>query len=217
MKNLTVLCCLFLLMHAGVYAQDSPYQAAMKKEIATLTTADSLPQLRQSVNAFARIAALNPGEWQPLYYGALACTYQGLAASLSLDKKDAWLAQAWDLVNKAAAISPDNSEIVAMQGFVTMAKLSADPGSRGQSLSPVALQFFGRAIALDENNPRALALMAQMEWGIAQFFGSSTEKACVLASRSRALFAAQDNEALKAALKPAWGSHLAEKVMQHCK
>ncbi len=50
----------------------------MKKEIAALLGADALPQLQQSANAFTRIADLNPTEWQPVYYQALAYTFPEL-------------------------------------------------------------------------------------------------------------------------------------------
>jgi tetratricopeptide (TPR) repeat protein len=207
---------LFSLITFTSFAQETTYQKAMKKEIAKVISTDSLPQLQQSANAFARIAELNPKEWQPFYYQALAYTFQGLNKDLSMDKKDASLSQAEELARKADALSPNNAEIVALQGFVTMAKLSADPASRGQSLSGLALQTFGKALAIDKQNPRALILMAQMELGMAKFFGSGTEKACGLAKQSLAVFDSQDEEALKAAILPTWGKNMAKGVAKNC-
>lgn len=216
MKKLARITIVLLLSILSASAQDSPYQKAMKKEIAKLIASDSLPVLQQSANAFARIAELNPGEWQPYYYQGLAYTFQGLDKSLSLDQKDEALAKADDLAKKADALSKNNSEIVALQGFVLMAKLNADAAGRGQSLSGQVLQTFGKALALNEKNPRALALLAQMEYGMAKFFGSGTEKACGYAKESLAIFASQDEEALKAAISPTWGKTLAEKMAKSC-
>lgn len=216
MKKLAQITMLFLVTTLFAFAQDTPYQKAMKKEVAKMTDSDSLAVLQQSANAFGRIAELNPGEWQPVYYQGLAYTFQGLDKSLSLDKKDEVLAKADELAQKADALSKNNAEIVALQGFVLMAKLNADAASRGQSLSGPVLQTFGKARAMDPKNPRALALTAQMEYGMARFFGSGTEKACGYAKESLAIFASQDEQALKAALLPTWGKSLAEKMAKSC-
>ncbi|GGM98642.1 hypothetical protein GCM10010967_35640 [Dyadobacter beijingensis] len=217
MKTVTRIIALLFIVSLPVSAQDSPYQKAMKKEIAAVLHTDSLPQLQRSANAFARIAELNPTEWQPAYYQALACTFQSFNKTLALDKKDEVLAMADELIKKADALSPGNAEIITMQAFVTIAKLSADPAGRGQSLSGVAMQTLGKSMAIDSKNPRTLVLTAQMEFGMAQFFGSGTEKACGLAKQSLAIFSAQDEEALKAALLPTWGKNQAEGLVGKCK
>ena len=216
MKKLLTIAAIFLLTISFVFAQDSPYQKIMKTEIAKVINSDSLMQLQESANAFARIASLNPKEWQPLYYGALAYTFQSLNKSLALNKKDEALAKAEELAKNADAIAPNNSEIVALQGFIIMAKLSADPQSRGQSMSGQAMATYGKALALDNKNPRALALLAQMEYGMAQFFGNGSEKACTLAKQSQAIFASQDAEVLKVAMMPTWGKNMAESMVKKC-
>jgi len=217
MKTVTRIFALILAVSISVLAQDSPYQKAMKKEIAALLSADSLPQLQRSANAFARIAELNPAEWQPAYYQALAYTFQSFNKALTIDKKDEALARADELIKKADAISANNPEIITGQAFVTIARLSADPAGRGQSLSGLAMQTLGKSMALDNKNPRTLILMAQMEYGMAQFFGSGTEKACGLAKQSLAIFNSQNEEALKAAILPTWGKNQAESLAGKCK
>lgn len=217
MKTVTRIFALILAVSISVSAQDSPYQKAMKKEIAALLSADSLPQLQRSANAFARIAELNPAEWQPTYYQALAYTFQSFNKALTIDKKDEALARADELIKKADAISANNPEIITGQAFVTIARLSADPAGRGQSLSGLAMQTLGKSMALDNKNPRTLILMAQMEYGMAQFFGSGTDKACGLAKQSLAIFNSQNEEALKAAILPTWGKNQAESLAGKCK
>lgn len=217
MKTIFRIIVLCITLTIPVLAQDSPYQKAMKKEIAALLAADSLPQLQRSANAFARIAAVNASEWQPVYYQALACTFQGFDKSLTTDQKDEVLARAEALVKQADGIRPDHAEIITMQAFVTIAKLSADPAGRGQSLSGPAMQTLGKSMAIDSKNPRTLMLMAQMEYGMAQFFGSSTDKACGLAKQSLAIFNARDEAESAAALLPGWGKAQAEGLTAKCK
>ncbi len=211
--TIVVLCFAFV----AAFGQDSPYQKAMKKEIAKVIETDSLNELQQSANAFARISELNPKEWLPVYYNALAYTFQGFNKNLSLDKKDEALAKASELVKKAGTLSAGNAEIVTLEGFILMAKLSADPANRGQSMSGQVLAAYGMALGIDGKNPRALAALAQMEFGMAQFFGSGTEKACGLAKQSAAIYAAQDEQALKAAMLPTWGRSMANGLIKSCK
>ena len=59
--------------------------------------------------------------------------------------------------------------------------------------------------------------MAQMEYGMAQFFGSGTDKACGLAKQSLAIFNGQDETALKAAVQPTWGKNQAERLVGKCR
>jgi hypothetical protein len=217
MKIIFALAFAVLFTVSATFAQDLPYQKVMKREIEKVINADSVSQLQNSANAFARIAELNPNEWQPYYYGSLAYTFQGLKASLTLDQKDNALAKANELAKKAAALSPKNGEIVSLQGFILMAKLNADPSNRGQSLSGQVMSIYGMSLGIDSQNPRTLALSAQMEYGLAQFFGSGTEKACGLAKQSLAIFESQDETALKAAIQPSWGKNMAASLVKKCK
>lgn len=214
-KSLFTIILIFAIIDS-VFAQETPYQKVMKTEIARLNRADSLNKFQQSANAFSRISQLNPTEWLPFYYGALAYIYQGLDNSMSLEKKDEALTKAEELIKKAEVISPDNAEIIALEGFKVMAEVSADPTSRGQSLSGKVMYNFGKAMKIDPKNPRAAVLMAQMEFGMAKFFNSGTEKACDLVKVSQRSFEAQNEETLKAALMPTWGKYLADQLSKVC-
>jgi len=75
---------------------------------------------------------------------------------------------------------------------------------------------FGKALKIDPENPRAAVLMAQMEFGMAKFFNSGTEKACDLVKKSQVSFAGQNQNALKASLMPSWGKFLADKLSKVC-
>ena len=121
--------------------------------------------------------------------------------------------KALELAKKAKEYSPNNSEVVALEGYVYMMQLAADPNSRGQMLSPKVMQTFGQAMKLDPQNPRAMALMAQMQYGTAQFFGSSTAPACEMAKKSISVFDAEQNEQ---SFDPKWGKSVAEALIGQC-
>lgn len=195
-------------------ANDPAYENAMKKQVAAMKTIQTVEESQTVFNAFLRIAATKSEEWLPLYYAA----YLQTIAAFRFDvNKDQYFDQAMELVGKAEKVAPNNSEIAALKGFVIMGKLSVDPMNRGQELSPLAMQTFGKAIALDKENPRATTLMAQMELGMSQFFGSGPEKACGLARVGLELFAKEEAKIDENYLLPTWGKREADQVVAQCK
>lgn len=195
-------------------AADPAYENAMKKQIASMKTIQTAEESQAVANGFMRIADAKTDEWLPLYYAAWT---QATAAFRFEVNKDQFFDQAMELVTKADKIAPNNSEITALKGYVIMGKLSVDPMNRGQEMSPLAMQTFGKAIALDKENPRATTLMAQMELGMSQFFGSGPEKACGMARMGLDLFAKEEAKIDENYLLPTWGKMNAEQVASACK
>jgi hypothetical protein len=69
-------------------------------------------------------------------------------------------------------------------------------------------------VQLNPENPRALALMAQMQYGTAQFFGSPTTEACTTLSLALQKF---DTFKSDNPLAPQWGRGMAEGLKEQCK
>lgn len=213
MKKLSTTLALAFAFVFSAFCADPAYETAMKKQVSAMKTIQTLEESQAITNAFLRIAEAKPEEWLPLYYAAYLQTTAVFRFEVD---KDQYLDQAMTLVEKAEKISVDNSEITAMKGYVVMGKISLDPASRGQSLSPQAMQLFGKAISLDRENPRALMLMSQMEQGMAQFFGSGPEKACGLARNAIALYSKEEAKVSDDYLLPTWGKTQAEQVAKAC-
>ncbi len=214
MKKLSTTLALAFAFIFSAFCADPAYENAMKKQVAAMKSIRTLEESQAVTNTFLRIAEAKPEEWLPLYYAA----YLQTTAVFRFDvNKDQYLDQAMVLVEKAEKVAVDNSEITAMKGYVLMGKISLDPASRGQSMSPQAMQLFGKAINLDRENPRALMLMSQMEQGMAQFFGSGPEKACGLARNALDLYAKEETKAGEDYILPTWGKAQAEQVAGVCK
>lgn len=214
MKKYSLTFVLSLLWITLAFAQDLAYENAMKKQIAATKTIQTAEESQAVTNGFIRIAEAKSEEWLPLYYAA----YLQTVAAFRFDvDKDQYFDQAMELVTKADKIAPNNSEITALKGYVIMGKLSVDPMNRGQEMSPLAMQTFGKAIALDKENPRATTLMAQMELGMSQFFGSGPEKACGLARVGLELFAKEEAKIDENYLLPTWGKREADQIAAQCK
>ncbi|UZD21440.1 hypothetical protein PBT90_18155 [Algoriphagus halophytocola] len=213
MKKTILTLAAFLMWITVASANDPAYEAAMQKQIKAMNSIPDLATSQQVTNGFLRIAEAKNEEWLPLYYAA----YNQIIAAFRFEvDKDQYFDQAIELVRKADAIAPGNSEITALHGYAIMGKLSVDPASRGQEMSPQAMQLFGKAINQDRDNPRAVTLMAQMELGMAQFFGSGPEKACGMARMALEIFEKEEAKLTESYILPTWGKSLAEEVSSKC-
>lgn len=206
---------LLALLTAGLalHAQSQEaYVKAMAKGLQTLGAAQSQEDRLAAASQFERIAAKVKDQWHPHYYAALANINMSMNAA-DLSDKDALTSKAQGYIDTALKLAPGNSEVVALQGYNYMAQLAADPNTRGQAMAPKAMQQFGKAMAMDKENPRAMALMAQMQYGTAQFFGSPTDDACNMARKTIPIFEA---EAKGQSLEPSWGKEMAQGLVGQC-
>ncbi len=203
---------LFISLSFTLSAQDSAYYKVMEKALKMMQENNGLEEKQKTANLFDRISEKESNEWLPLYYSGLTYVYLSFSDSLDLNQRDNYLAKAKERANKAAELSENNVEITVLLGYIDMARLSADPGSRGQALSPLVMQNFGKALDMDPTNPRALAMMARMEMGMAQFFGSGTEKACGLATLSLSSYAKETDTGIQ----PSWGNGIAQQLVNSC-
>lgn len=204
------------LVFVSFFAWSQPsgaFEEAMKAQLKAMNQIDSPESAQEVSNSFLRISEAESGEWLPLYYAAL--TKIQTAFRFDVDK-DAYFDEAIDLVQKAKEVSPTNSELTALHGYALMGKVSVDPVSRGQNLSPQVMQLYGTAINQDRANPRAVVLMAQMELGMAEFFGQGPEKACGMARMAEELFRKESQKVDENYLLPTWGANTAKALVENC-
>lgn len=97
-----------------------------------------------------------------------------------------------------------------------MGMVAVDPGSRGASMSGQVMELYGKAIGQDRTNPRAVYLMAQMEGGMAKFFGQGPEKSCGMAKMSLELFEKEQEKIDESYILPSWGKENAERFYSTC-
>ncbi|MCS5490750.1 hypothetical protein [Algoriphagus limi] len=204
----------FLAVNVSLVAQANPaFQSAMKSQIQAMNQISDTQASAEVANAFLRIAEANSDEWLPLYYAALT----KIEGAFRFDvNKDLEFDSAIELIQQASEISPNNSELTALHGYALMGKLSLDPVSRGQSMSPQVMQLFGLAINQDRENPRAVTLMAQMELGMAEFFGSGPQKACGMARIALDLYKSESAKIDENYIHPTWGVETAEELSKRC-
>lgn len=200
------------VMTGPVNANDTRYVEAMQKSIQSVYQAKSIDELQNAVNSLERIASAEKVKWEPYYYMSFAFI---LMANQEQEpaRKDTYLDQANAAIEKASAINANESEIVALVGFIHMIRVTVDPASRGAQYSGLAMQAFGKATALNPENPRALALTAQMQHGTAKFFGSPVTEACSTLNVALQKF---DTYKSDNPLAPQWGREMAMGLKKVC-
>jgi hypothetical protein len=194
------------------FAQSKKYVKSMQTTMEQLYSADTVTDFDPVINKFSRIAQVEKTEWEPYYYLALAHTFKATSTK-DLQAKDQSLDLALEALNQADYLSENNTELIALEGFVNMIKISVDPMTRGQALSPGIMTSFSKALKMDPNNPRANLFMAQMQIGTARFFGTSIERPCLLIEKAIPLF---DQEKAQPSLAPTWGKPSALNYSAQC-
>ncbi len=212
MKKIVLLIALLVAGFALHGQGQEAYIKAMSKGLTQMSTANTMEERQAVASQFERIAAKVEGEWLPSYYSALNYINMSYAAE-DISTKDKYTTKAQEFIDKAIALAPNNAEVVALQGFNYMTQLAADPNTRGQMLSGKAMQQFSMAVNIDPENPRANMLLAQMQLGMAQFFGSPIDKPCAMVKKTLPAFEANSG---KQTLDPTWGKEMAESIVKQC-
>lgn len=204
---------ILLLVLSGSVAttQNTTFEAAVLKGKNLLNEAQSSEDYLEAANYFARIAQKETAEWLPLYYQAQSLAIRGTMLSEPA-QKDEVLNQALQLLITAKQLEK-NSELVALEGFIQMIRLTVDPATRGQSLSPAIFGLFQEALKLDPANPRALLFLGQMHYGTAQFFGTGYEEACGYIQKAYDIF---DQKPDAPTPVPDWGGDMARSLLGSC-
>lgn len=213
-KTIVLLFAISSIVNASAMsAGDEKFIQSMQKNIQIVYEAKSPLDIQTAVNAFERISAVETSRWEPHYYAAfgnlMLCNAESDGA-----KKDQYIDLAFVSIKKAKELKPDDSEITALEGFAYMMRVTVDPASRGAQFAGLSVQTFQQAIAQNPENPRPLMLLAQMQYGTAQFFGSPTTEACETLGKSLAKFETHKSDN---PIAPQWGKQMAIGLKQNCK
>ncbi len=212
MKSLSLITALVFVFNLAL-AHGPAYRQAMEESIVSLNQASDSEQLSAVANRFERIARAEKNQWLPWYYAAYATLNRAIRAD-EPSRKDQLLDEAQRHLDQAIALEAEESELVALQGYVHTIRVTVDPANRGPQLAPLATQTLGKAVKMNPDNPRALFLLGQMQYGTAQFFGVDTSEACQLIQQAVAKY---ESTTVDDALLPNWGRENAQRMSEQCK
>lgn len=198
---------------AKLQAQSPKFIAAMERNIVVMDTA-TIPATMQNVaNQLERISTAEPKEWLPGYYIAWLNIMMSIQEK-DMNKKDAMLDKALDLIAKADAMMPDHSEIYALKSFALSMKIGVDPATRGQKLGMESGIAVARAMKLDPENPRPYLLKGQSAMYTPEQYGGGKEVALPILEQAVEKYKTFKP---KNSIMPHWGAKRADEVLEQCK
>lgn len=208
MKHLVIIISMFF---SGMAFAQTKYDGAMTKGLEQLKAAKSVDDMLSASAFFERVGDAEKDKWLPYYYAAYA-NYVTAWINPKLDK-DKIAEKSNDLLTKAEAIEPNNSELFCMRQMTATLQMVVDPMSRWQSYGAQANSAIERAIKADPNNPRIYYLKGQSLMNTPEAFGGGKAVAKKLFEKSVELY---KNFQPASPYHPVWGKEEAEKLLAAC-
>lgn len=209
MKKLFLIAAGFMLSVAA-FSQSEKYTKAMETMVSLVDTTRSIDALKALSNAFERIGDAEKTHWLPYYYAALTQVNGG---TYSLDPQkmmaggnealvDPIADKAEALLQKAEALSANNSEIFIVKKLVASLRMMGNPMGRYMQYGTKAAEALATAKKLNPSNPRVYLLEGQDKFYTPEQFGGSKDEAKKLFEE-----ALQKYDAFKPAssIDPTWG------------
>ena len=113
---LTLIICFFTA--AGMHADDSKYEKAMKKNLSKIDSARDIGSMLNVANGFERIAFAKKDKWLPYYYASFMFVLSSFADTTD-GKKDGYLDKADIFISIADSFSSSESAM-----FIKISALS---------------------------------------------------------------------------------------------
>ncbi len=202
--NLSILA-LFIV---GFLSAQGKYEAGMNQAFELWTSSKK----GESIALFERIGKAANDNWIPIYHAAnflIVESFETEDKKLRFEK----LKKAEGLISEAHKRSPDNSEILTLEGMLYTGYVAADPGQYGMAYSQKIMELHYNAIKLNPDNPRAKANSVQFEMGTARFFGEDMAPYCKKLKEILPLFDTQKSDVPFA---PSGGKKMLEETIAQC-
>jgi tetratricopeptide (TPR) repeat protein len=207
-----ILSTVIILATLFTFAGEKEYTHAMEKNIQALEKAKSADEYLQIASNFLNLAEEEEGHWLPYYYAAYSFLNH-VFSDEGLEDIDKTLDKAETYLKKAREISPENSEIEVLQGWLYQGRIQVDPLGRGQSFSQKAAASFGKAQNLNPENPRIYFLTGQNVLYTPEMFGGGEEAACPYFKKAEDKF---DSFKAETSISPDWGRDTNFKQLNSC-
>ncbi|MCR9285944.1 MAG: hypothetical protein NXI23_00995 [Bacteroidetes bacterium] len=202
MKQLTIFA-ISVLISTCSFAQDKKYFAAMERGIQMVSNErQPLEQWQAASNMFERIANAESDKWLPKYYHAYSNMMMALTAYQNKGEFEPYLDKAQESLDAAMALSPNESELYTLQGYIYQGRIWLDPMLNGATYSPKSHEACDKAIELNPANPRPYYLKGSNTYFTPSFFGGGAENALPLLEKADEKYAAYRTPS---PLHPMWG------------
>ena len=188
---------------------DEKYIASFKKALLNLDSSwANPPRMRETANQFERLANYKKTDWLPRYYHAL-CLIQ-YSWSADAKERETILKAAETSIQTGMTLSPDSSEMVALEGYLYQAMIMINPMANGAIYGPKSAMTLQKAALLDPANPRPPYLLGQNIYFTPDMWGGGMDKARPHLEKAKKLF---DSFKPASELHPNWGKVVCEMIL----
>lgn len=210
MKKVIILSFVLVNTIFAAFSQNEKFTAAMTATLEQMKAAKTSEESADVAAKFERIAEAEKTQWLPYYYAAL------IKARMAFEAKDKDKAadEATALLDKAAAIEKDNSEIYCVRATICYAHMMVDPMTRWMQYGADATKNLDAAMKVDATNPRPVILKANSLKNTPEQFGGGCATAKPLAEKAAKLLA---DFKPSSPLHPIWGKESIDEILESCK
>jgi tetratricopeptide (TPR) repeat protein len=202
----TIFTTLLFIVTLSLNAQTG-YEKAMTKGLELMKAGD----LQAASQQFERVAKAEKENWLPTYYVALT-NVQSSWGQLGKEKTLLHMKKAQEFIDQADLLSPNNPEVMVLQGMLNTCWIQYDSKTYGMKLSGATTAIYEKASQIAPNNPRVASNQAEWLMGLAQFFGKDITAFCSKVDRAVELF----NYETPDGFMPRWGMDHALKAQKRC-
>lgn len=211
MKSITLI--LALVLASVAFGQDDKYTKTMLRNLEMMDTAQDISSFRKIGNRFERVAQAEKSKWLPYYWTA----YCGILSTFDqeMDKKDkkALMKKVDRYISIADSLSSDNSEVYVIRSFYYTGMMQIEGYMSAMKYAPLSQAALDKAIALNENNPRAYYLKGTGTLYTPPQFGGGKDKAKPIletAMQKYVVFLPESE------IHPDWGKEQCEERLAEC-
>jgi len=195
------------------FAQSEKFTKAMTTSIAQFDSAKTADAMLAVSASFERIGDAEKTQWLPYYYASLSQVIYAFMKN-DMTNNDVFAQKAEQLLNKADAAQPNNSEISVVKAMIATLRMLVNPQQRWQQYGAVIQTELENAKKQDPTNPRPYYLQGQNLRNTPEQFGGGCATAKPVLEEAIKKF-----DAFKPAsgIAPNWGKTQTQKVLDGCK
>jgi hypothetical protein len=220
--NKIKLSCFIFLVAAGTnfgYAQQVAGQGNMtsvlKKTFDDFDAATSQPQKIQLSGRLSLIASKWNNEWITHYYLAYSKVVLSENDKLEDAKRDAFLDEAANELDKAIKIlGKEIDETHVLGAFIANWRIAISPMSRYMTYGKVFTSHMDAAKSINPDNPRIYYLRGMAKYGMPKFAGGGEQAALRYLAKADSLYAKESDADIT---KPYWGKTATAYYLKICR
>ena len=207
MKNLIITSVLIVLGILTLNAQNQ-YSDGMKKAFELWEK----KKPTEAIALFERIGQAEKDNWIPLYHSTNILIVEAFRSEDKTERM-AMLEKAKETIKSAHERSPDNSELLTLEGMLYTGYVAMEPQVYAMKYSQKIMELHDKAIELNPENPRAHANRIEYEMGTARFFKQDLQPFCDRLEKVIPKFEAQN---LDIPFCPKYGKERVESIIKNC-